>query len=278
MLSNKIDFAIVITVENCNPNGDPVNGNIPRIDLNGYGKISDVCIKRKIRNRLQELGENIICVSNDRVTDGCYSIRERVNNEKGLKKISKSKDIDLFLAYACKKWYDVRAFGQIFAFENNNGVTVSTRGPVSLQIARSIDVIDVLQINMTKSTNMDTPKNGNVRGKDATTFSNKWIVDKGVYVTYGSIFPQLAKINSFTDEDIPILKKAMATLFENDASSARPSGSMTSELFWWTHKTKDGACSSAKVHRSLNITSSLEYPYYTCDPKKINDVELEVIK
>lgn len=106
-LANKIDFIGFITVDHANPNGDPLNGNQPRSDYDGYGEISDVCIKRKIRNRLQDMGERILVQSNERCDDGCDSIRSRVESEESMKKPLAMKEKDagrakLFADEACK--------------------------------------------------------------------------------------------------------------------------------------------------------------------------------
>ena len=114
VLQNKIDFAVILTVKNANPNGDPLNGNRPREDYDGYGEISDVCIKRKIRNRLMDMGQPVFVQSDDRCVDGCKSLRERVESCAELKGI---KDREQYARIACQQWADVRAFGQVFAFK-----------------------------------------------------------------------------------------------------------------------------------------------------------------
>ncbi|MEA1867594.1 MAG: type I CRISPR-associated protein Cas7, partial [Thermodesulfobacteriota bacterium] len=114
-LENKIDFAIIFSVKNANPNGDPLNGNRPRIDYDGYGEVSDVCLKRKIRDRLQEGGHAMFVQSDEKKIDGMFSLKNRAeSDEYGLgkdafnrKKISPEKTSEL----ACKKWLDVRTFG-----------------------------------------------------------------------------------------------------------------------------------------------------------------------
>ena len=153
-LSNKIDFVGFISVEHANPNGDPLNGNRPRDTVEGLGEISDVCIKRKLRNRLQDFGERVFVQSDDRKDDGCKSLKERVDSDEELKKMSKGKntDVDEFARKVCEKWIDVRAFGQVFAFKGD-AVSVGVRGPVSLHPAFSIDPIEIESIQITKSVN-----------------------------------------------------------------------------------------------------------------------------
>ena len=130
-IKNKIDFAAVVYVEGANPNGDPLNGNRPRTTMNGLGEISDVCIKRKIRNRLQDEGQRIFVQSADRADDGMKSLKDRA--EPVIKRAGK--DVDKFISEACAEWFDVRAFGQLFAFKSKDtdGVSVGIRGPVSIR-------------------------------------------------------------------------------------------------------------------------------------------------
>ena len=147
-LQNKIDFAALISVTRANSNGDPLNGNRPRTDYNGFGEISDVCIKRKIRNRMQDLGNQIFVQSEDRCDDGFGSLSERTSAAtKGIK------DRDVYAKLACEKWLDVRSFGQVFAFKDAKGVSVGVRGPVSVHQAVSVSPVEVESIQITKSVN-----------------------------------------------------------------------------------------------------------------------------
>jgi len=282
VLDHKIDFAVVLSVKKANPNGDPLNGNRPRQTYDGYGEISDVAIKRKIRNRLQDMGENIFVQSNDRNNDGFQSLKERMESVPELKKIANSKNgsMDEFAKIACQKWIDVRSFGQVFAFKDTQGgagVSVGIRGPVTIHTATSVDPIDITSIQITKSVNSEP---GNIRGSD--TMGMKHRVDFGLYVFYGSINTQLAEKTGFTTEDAKKIKQALITLFENDASSARPDGSMeVIKVIWWEHKTKLGQYSSAKVHRSLEIKPKVDHPKsfedYEIIVHELNGLRAEVI-
>ncbi len=251
-LNNKIDFAVVISVKNANPNGDPLNGNRPRTDFEGRGEISDVCIKRKIRNRLQDMGERIFVQSDDRCDDGFTNLRDRAQGDEELKKLMKGKDADAYMKKACDKWIDVRSFGQVFAFKDKDkegGVSIGVRGPVSVHTAVSVRPVDVTSMQITKSVNGEP---GEKRGSD--TMGMKHRVDFGVYIIYGSINPQLSEKTGFSDEDAEKIKQALISLFENDASSARPDGSMeVHKVIWWKHNCRSGQYSSAKVHRSLIV-------------------------
>ena len=246
ILSNKIDFAVLVSVTMANPNGDPLDGNRPRTSYSGYGEISDVCIKRKLRNRMQDMGQRIFVQSDDRSDDGCKSLRERANAVLG-----KTKDRDEYARIACETWMDVRSFGQVFAFSasDKSGVSVGVRGPVSIHQAVSLSPVEVKSLQITKSVNGEP---GEKRSSD--TMGSKHIVRFGLYLVKGSINVQLAQKTGFTNEDAGIVRECLRTLFENDASSARPDGSMeVCRLYWWEHNCPCGQYSSAKVHRSLPV-------------------------
>mgnify|MGYP001954935520 FL=1 len=269
-LKNKIDFAVIVTVKNANPNGDPLSGNRPRITYDGLGEISDVCIKRKIRNRLMEAGYSVFVQSDDNRVDDYRSLRARAEGE--LKGID-MKDETKYREEACKKWIDVRAFGQVFAYssgkDEEKGVSIGIRGPVSIHPAFSVCPVSVSSIQITKSVSGE----GDGTKKASDTMGMKHRVDHGVYVFFGSMNPQLAEKTGFTDEDAEAIKKVIVSLFENDSSSARPEGSMeVYKVFWWKHNCKNGQYSSAKVHQSLKV--SLKDG--VTDPKDISDYNIVV--
>ena len=291
MLQQKIDLAVIFRVTKANPNGDPLNGNRPRTDYDGFGEVSDVCIKRKIRDRLQEHGHTIFVQSADRNVDGEPSLRARAESEKhGLgknmfkanKKEQPSRD--KIAKAACDKWLDVRAFGQLFAFKDKEGknsdesedgeasVSVGVRGPVTIQSAFSIEPVSqfVTSIQITKSVSGEG--DGSKRGSD--TMGMKHRVDRGVYVFFGSMNPQLAERTGFNDADAEAIKQVLPRLFENDASSARPEGSMeVCKVIWWKHNCKTGQYPSAKVHRTLSVKPDGSYELARLDgltPEELN--------
>lgn len=256
VLQNKIDFIVLVSANRANVNGDPLNGNMPRTDYNGFGEMSDVCIKRKIRNRMQDLGYPIFVQSADRCQDGLGSLSERASSVlKGIK------DRDPYAQKACETWLDVRSFGQVFAFKGSKkedeGISVGVRGPVSVRQAVSVSPVEIESLQITKSVNGEPAKGG--AGRSSDTMGMKHFVRFGLYVIKGSINVQLAEKTGFSEEDAEIVKECLRTLFENDASSARPEGSMeVVRLYWWKHSCKEGQYSSAKVHRSLHIAPKEE--------------------
>ena len=257
-LQNKIDFAALISVSMANANGDPINGNRPRTDYNGLGEMSTVCIKRKIRNRMQDLGQKIFVQSDDRSDDGCGSLSERASSVlKGIK------NREEYAQKACATWLDVRTFGQVFAFKGKDagGVSVGVRGPVSVHQAVSVSPVEVRSYQITKSVN-GSPKKASSKsidgeqedGLSSDRMGWQHFVQFGLYLLKGSINVQLAEKTGFTEEDAEVVKECLRTLFVNDASAARPDGSMeVVRLFWWRHNCKDGQYSSARVHRSVKV-------------------------
>lgn len=273
-LHNKIDFAVILRVKNANPNGDPLNSNRPRTNYENFGEITDVCIKRKIRDRLIERfvklggkagkaeakGQAVFVQSDDRKIDDAKSLRSRAEAVLG-NKLGSDETANL----ACAEWIDVRAFGQLFALskkkgkkkedgndeEGDAGISIGIRGPVTVQSAFSLVPIDITSTQITKSVNGEDTKDGK---RSSDTMGMKHRVDQGIYVFYGSMNPQLAEKTKFSDEDAIAIKEILPRLFENDESSARPAGSMeVLKVLWWKHNCKSGQHSSAKVHHSLTV-------------------------
>ncbi|WP_101698635.1 type I-C CRISPR-associated protein Cas7/Csd2 [Clostridium minihomine] len=269
-LENKIDFVVLVSVTNANPNGDPLNGNRPRTTYTGNGEISDVCIKRKLRNRLQDMGENIFVQSDDRCDDGCNSLSDRAG-----KNIISYTSKDDYADQACSKWFDVRAFGQVFAYKKSkdkekDSVSVGVRGPVSIHQAISISPVDINSMQITKSVNSEPTDDGK---KSSDTMGSKHMVEFGLYKLKGAINVQLAEKTGFTEQDAETIKECLRTLFINDSSAARPDGSMeVIRLYWWNHNNKIGQYSSAKVHNSIQITPKDEVAY----PKSVEDYNITI--
>lgn len=263
-LSHKIDFAIIFSVKNANPNGDPLNGNRPRTDYDGFGEITDVCLKRKIRDRLQTEGHAIFVQSDEKKTDAMTSLKNRAEADApvGLGKDAfnpKKNTKEQTAKMVCDKWLDVRAFGQVFAFGKEAdaaGVSIAIRGPVTIQSAFSIEPVSITSTQITKSVNSEG--DGSKKGSD--TMGMKHRVDGAIYVAYGAITPQLADKTGFNNADAEAIKAVLPKLFEGDASSARPEGSMAvKKVIWWRHNSKAGQYSSAKVHASLIVNPDCSY-------------------
>ncbi len=245
MLEQKIDFMVTIEVREANANGDPLSGNMPRTNANNQGIISDVAIKRKIRNRMQDMGHSIFVQANDRIEDGLNSLEKRFKAQ-----FSGKESDEEINEKANQIWLDVRSFGQVFTYLKDRSFAI--RGPVSVSMAHSLEPIIISSLQITRSTNGVEPKKAGGRSSD--TMGTKHFVDYGVYIVKGSINAYFAEKTGFTAEDAEVLKETLITLFENDASSARPEGSMrVREVFWFTHSNKLGNVSSARIFDLLEF-------------------------
>lgn len=274
---NKVDFIMTFTVKNANCNGDPLAENRPRVDSNGLGEISDVCLKRKIRNRLQDNGNAIFVQSKERTDDGCTSLQKRyekyfdeiikTNKEnKELKifdedeKVKKRSDIsdkkleEMFV----KEWLDVRAFGQVITYDKRS---IGIRGPISIGIAKSLDPITIEDMQITKSVNGMEQKKPDDKASD--TMGMKHFVEFGTYMVQGAVNAYFAEKTGFSEDDLKVFKEALKTIFVNDASSARPDGSMeVKEIFWFEHSCPAGDVSSAKIKSLIKWDKDKEHNCY----------------
>ena len=279
-LQHKIDFVALICVTMAKGNGDPLNGNRPRTDYTGHGEISDVCIKRKIRNRMQDLGYKIFVQSDSRCDDGFGSLSERASAV-----MKGEKDREAYAKKACETWLDVRTFGQVFAFNKDakkgtKGVSVGVRGPVSIHQAVSLSPVEIESLQITKSVNGEKKKEKEQKEEDSgeagmssDRMGMKHFVRFGLYKIKGAINVQLAEKTGFSEDDAQVVKECLRTLFVNDASSARPDGSMeVIRLYWWEHNCKDGQYPSARVHRSIKASLKPGVDI----PSRVEDYEISV--
>lgn len=277
MINNKIDFIFTIEVQGANPNGDPLTSNMPRVDNRGFGEISDVCLKRKIRNRMQDLGNEIFVKSLDRSDDGFISLQKRFEAE--FQKDQTDEEVE---KKANEKWMDIRFFGQVFTYQNRS---LGIRGPVSISLGKSIEPIETTTMQITKSISGMEPKNGKTRSAD--TMGTKHFVDYGIYIVNGSINCYFAEKTGLDEKDVEVLKECLKTLFINDASSARPDGTMqVRDIYWFTHSSKVGDVSSGKIKDLLiydtpaaeNIKRKYEDYNIRLDGEKLKEYEKEGLK
>ncbi|MFP5527882.1 type I-C CRISPR-associated protein Cas7/Csd2 [Peptococcus simiae] len=277
MINHKVDFIFTIEVRGANPNGDPLTGNMPRLDGRGFGEISDVCLKRKIRNRFQDMGHDIFVKAAERSDDGFTSLEKRFGASFDTKMPN-----DEVEKQANEKWLDTRSFGQVFTYQKRS---LGIRGPVSISIGKSIEPINITTMQITKSVNgMETKEPGD---HSSDRMGTKHFVDYGIYVVNGSVNCYLAEKTGFSEEDLEVLKESLRTLFVNDVSSARPDGSMeVKDIFWIKHKSKVGDVSSGKLKDLLTYdnldTERLQRRYddyhFRLDPEKLKAYEKEGIQ
>lgn len=272
-IKNRYDFVILFDVENGNPNGDPDAGNMPRIDPEtGYGLVTDVCLKRKIRNYVEDAkddAEGYRIYIKDQVplqrSDG--EALHYLGVDKDLK-IAKKEDPTLDVKirdFMCRNFYDIRTFGAVMTtFVKGNLNCGQVRGPVQLGFARSIDPILPQEITITRiaiTTEADAEKKGTEMGR-------KYIVPYGLYRAEGYVSANLArKVTGFSEEDLQLLWQAILNMFENDHSAAR--GKMAvRELIVFKHDSELGNAPSYRlfdavhVQRADDVTVARQYSDY----------------
>ncbi|MBE6901818.1 MAG: type I-C CRISPR-associated protein Cas7/Csd2 [Ruminococcaceae bacterium] len=265
----RIDFMGLISVSMANPNGDPVNGGMPRTDSDGYGIITDVCIKRKLRDRLAQSGVPIL-ITSPRYGNDCVSARLRE-----LQKLSGEE----LIREACTRWYDVRAFGQIFfGAGKKNTRSACVNGAVSLRQLFSVHPVELFSVPITRC------NQGSARGGANDTFVKRSAVRYGLYVLKGSVCTEVARRNGFSEEDALLLKEALRDIFTGDASASRPAGSMVMErLYWWRHNTRLGDVPAARVYDTvqLRLREGCERPLgfsdYIVEEKPLDRLVPEII-
>lgn len=248
-LDNKYDFIMYITVKDANPNGDPLNRNRPRVDFDGFGEITDICLKRKLRNRMMDLDERVFVQSNERKIDDCKNLQERFERVPSLKN---EKNPDNITKIASSIWTDVRSFGQVFSF-SKNGISVGIRGPVSIHTGISEEIVKISPMDIKRVPKEILNNKSNIK-KTSNLIKNISVVEFGTYKIVGSINPQLSEITGFNERDVEMLKNLLLTIFRNDSSLSRPEGSMeVSKLYWFKHKSKIGDYPASKLHNCIRL-------------------------
>ena len=284
-IKNRYEFVILFDVENGNPNGDPDAGNMPRIDSeSGLGLVTDVCIKRKIRNYVETvkedekgykiyIKENVPLNRSDR--DACKNLGIEETDDKkvteALKKLKKSDpEVDCKLRdYMCENFFDIRTFGAVMTTFTKASLNCGqVRGPVQIGFARSIDPIISQELTITRVA-ITTEKDAENK---TTEMGRKWIVPYALYGAEGYISANLArKVTGFSEEDLELLWSAIINMFENDHSAAR--GKMAvRELIVFKHSKELGDCPAYKLFDAVEVKKNDEV---VC-PRKYQDYTVQV--
>lgn len=277
-IKNRYEFVILFDVENGNPNGDPDAGNMPRIDPEtGYGLVTDVCLKRKIRNYVETVKE-------DETGYGIY-IREDVPlnrsdnrayehlgvNDKTIKELKKKDpEADVKIRdFMCRNFYDIRTFGAVMTtFVKASLNCGQVRGPVQLGFARSIDPIISQEVTITRVA-ITTEKDAENK---STEMGRKNIVPYALYRAEGYVSANLArKVTGFSEDDLELLWEAIINMFEHDHSAAR--GKMAvRELIVFKHSKELGDCPAYKLFDSVEVTRKEAIVY----PRKYQDYVVKI--
>lgn len=260
---NKIDFILLFDALDANPNGDPDGGNMPRIDAEtGHGLVTDVCLKRKIRNFVQMTRGNTAPYE-------IYVKEKAILTEQQARAYAAEENATVTSArdWMCKNFFDIRTFGAVMSLKEANCGQV--RGPVQLSFARSVDPIAQLEFSITRCA-VATAKEAQAQGGDNRTMGRKFTVPYALYMAKGTVNPYLAEQTGFNDADLDVLKEALTHLFEFDASAARPAGSMAvRKLILFCHSSMLGNAPAHKLYDCLTVTrkDGVEFPRSIADYK-----------
>ena len=278
VIKNRHEFVILFDIENGNPNGDPDAGNMPRIDPEtGYGLITDVCLKRKIRNYVEtvkedEPGYSIYIKEDVPLNRSDNKAFEYLGvNEKTVKELKKKDpDADLKIRdFMCRNFYDIRTFGAVMTtFVKASLNCGQVRGPVQLGFARSIDPIVSQEVTITRVA-ITTEKDAENK---STEMGRKNIVPYALYRVEGYISANLArKVTGFSEDDLELLWEAIINMFENDHSAER--GKMAvRELIVFKHSKELGDCPAYKLFDSVEVKRKEEVVY----PRKYQDYTINI--
>ena len=268
-LKNRYDFMLLFDVKDGNPNGDPDAGNLPRIDAEtGEGLVTDVCLKRKVRNYVQIVrsgaeGFDIFVKEKAVLNNLVDKAYEELGIDANAKKPAKGENIDKGRNLLCKKYYDIRTFGAVLSVGANAG---QVRGPVQITFARSVDPVvtmehSITRMAVTKAEDVDKER----------TMGRKNTIPYGLFVAYGFVSPALAKQSGFSEEDLSLLWEALVGMFDQDHSAAR--GMMaTQKLVVFKH---DSALGNAPSHRLFDLVK-IEKKSGVEVPRKFADYDVSI--
>lgn len=253
-IKNRYDFVFYFDVKDGNPNGDPDAGNLPRLDAEtGHGLVTDVCIKRKVRNYVimtkQEQPPYDIFIKEKAVLN---NLIDKAHEDEEVQKKEKGDKTEAARMWMCKNYYDIRTFGAVMSTGKNAG---QVRGPIQLTFARSVDPIVALEHSITrvaKTTEERSETGGSEMGR-------KYTVPYGLYRCHGFISAHLANQTGFNDDDLNLFFEAMQKMFEHDRSAAR--GEMnTRKLIVFKHKTELGNHSAHELFERVTHKKICEGP------------------
>ena len=265
-LKNRIDFVYIFDVQDGNPNGDPDAGNLPRVDAEtGMGLVTDVCLKRKVRNYVQVAkdcadGYDIFIKEKAILNKSIDAAHEEESVKIASDKTTAARDV------MCRKYFDIRTFGAVMSTGKNAG---QVRGPIQFTFARSIDPISAMEHSITRMA-VATEKEAEKQGGDNRTMGRKATVPYGLYVCHGFISANLAKQTGFSEEDLKLFWDALKNMFDVDRSAAR--GLMSAQkLIVFKHDSVLGNAPANKLFDLVKIEKK-------CDgaPRKFDDYKVNI--
>lgn len=264
-IENRYDFALVFDVQDGNPNGDPDAGNLPRIDAEtGCGLVTDVCLKRKVRNYILITHAADIFIKEKAVLN---KLIDEAHEQDEVKAKEKGDKTEAARDWMCKKYYDIRSFGAVMSTGRNAG---QVRGPVQMTFGRSVDPIVALEHSITRMA-VATEAEAEKQSGDNRTMGRKNTVPYGLYVSHGFISAHLASQTGFSKDDLALFWDALVNMFEHDRSAAR--GLMaTQKLVIFKH---DGALGNAPAHKLFERVQ-IKRKDESKPPRSIHDYDITI--
>lgn len=267
-LKNRIDFVYLFDVQDGNPNGDPDAGNLPRVDAEtGMGLVTDVCLKRKVRNYVQvakgtETGYDMFIKEKAVLNNEIDKAHDDSNVKEAKDKTAAARH------FMCKNYYDIRSFGAVMSTGKNAG---QVRGPIQLTFARSVDPVSTSEHTITRVA-VATPKEAESQNGENHTMGRKATVPYGLYVCHGFISANLAKQTGFSEDDLVIFFDALKNMFDLDRSAAR--GLMSAQkLIVFRHDSELGNAPANKLFDLVRIEKTSDVV-----PRCFNDYKVTINK
>lgn len=263
-LKNRFDFVYMFDVQDGNPNGDPDAGNLPRVDAEtGMGLVTDVCLKRKVRNYVQVVkgcadGYDIFVKEKAVLNKSIDAAHDEESVKNATDKTSAARDV------MCRKFYDIRSFGALMSTGKNAG---QVRGPIQLTFARSVDPISAMEHSITRMA-VATEKEAEKQGGDNRTMGRKATVPYGLYICHGFISANLANQTGFSEDDLALFWEALKNMFDIDRSAAR--GLMSAQkLIVFKHESVLGNAPANKLFDLVKVEKKCSGA-----PRKFDDYEV----
>lgn len=250
-INNRYEFILLFDVKDGNPNGDPDAGNLPRMDAEtGMGLVTDVCIKRKVRNYIQmtqtEDPTRKIFIKEKGVLNNMI---DASHDEESVKDKEKGDKIEAARQWMCQNYFDIRTFGAVMSTGKNAG---QVRGPVQITFSRSIDPIIASEHSITRMA-VTTEKEADSQSGQNRTMGRKFTVPYGLYRCHGFVSAHLADQTGFTDEDLNLFWQALQNMFDHDRSASR--GEMSARgLYVFKHDSKLGNASATQLFKRINVS------------------------
>ena len=265
-LNNRIDFVYIFDVQDGNPNGDPDAGNLPRVDTEtGMGLVTDVCLKRKVRNYVQvakQLNDGYDIFIKEKAV-----LNTEIDKAHDDSEVKAAKDkTEAARKFMCKNYFDIRTFGAVMSTGKNAG---QVRGPIQLSFARSVDPISTSEHSITRMA-VATEKEAEKQSGENRTMGRKATVPYGLYVCHGFISANLAKQTGFSEEDLQLVWEALKNMFDLDRSAAR--GLMSAQrLIAFRHNSELGNAPANKLFDLVKINRTTTNP-----PRSFSDYEVSI--